>query len=202
MNFATIGLGIAKNVCHLVGADARGRQVLKRHLERAKVLEYFTNRGLCLIGIEACGGARSWARQLPALEPQGEPDQPQVRQAVSARGQERLQRCRFAVRGRRTPPVRWQHRASGVSRTCPGPDWSGLGEVVRVLLCSRGYAKASRRAAGGAPIFSQPGAAESEFRSLRGGGGHAGEMRLRRHAAGLGPAELGPLRRHRLEVRL
>lgn len=35
-------------------------------LKRAKVLGHFANRAPCLIGIEACGGAHHWARELTA----------------------------------------------------------------------------------------------------------------------------------------
>ena len=40
---------------------------MKLRLTRAKFLEYFANRAPCLIGMEACGGAQHWARQLLAL---------------------------------------------------------------------------------------------------------------------------------------
>jgi transposase len=33
-------------------------------IKRAKFLEHFANRARCLIGMEACGGAHHWARQL------------------------------------------------------------------------------------------------------------------------------------------
>ncbi len=37
MNVTTIGLDIAKSVFHLVGAEASGKQVLKKRLQRKKV---------------------------------------------------------------------------------------------------------------------------------------------------------------------
>ena len=40
---------------------------MKLRLTRAKFLECFANRAPCLIGMEACGGAQHWARQLLAL---------------------------------------------------------------------------------------------------------------------------------------
>ena len=67
MNVTTIGLDIAKNVFHLVGADARGKQVLKKQLKRKQVLAYFANLPPCLIGLEACGGGNYWARELNKL---------------------------------------------------------------------------------------------------------------------------------------
>ncbi|MGH6914482.1 MAG: IS110 family transposase, partial [Geminicoccales bacterium] len=47
--------------------DARGDVVLRKRLARAKVLEFFANLPRCLIGLEACGGAHHWARELRAL---------------------------------------------------------------------------------------------------------------------------------------
>lgn len=63
----TIGLDLAKNVFHLVGQDAKGREVLKKTLRRSQVLEYFANLKPCLIGMEACAGAHDWARRLRGL---------------------------------------------------------------------------------------------------------------------------------------
>lgn len=67
MNVTTIGLDIAKSVFHVVGAQASGKQVLKKRLRRHKVLEYFANLSPCVVGIEACGGAQYWARALKGL---------------------------------------------------------------------------------------------------------------------------------------
>ena len=67
MNVTTIGLDIAKNVFHLVGADARGKQVLKKQLKRKQVLAYFANLPSCIVGLEACGGGNYWARELNKL---------------------------------------------------------------------------------------------------------------------------------------
>ncbi len=71
MNVTMIGLDIAKSVFHLVGAEASGKQVLKKRLRRKKVLEYFANLTPCVIGIEACGGAQYWARELRGLGHEG-----------------------------------------------------------------------------------------------------------------------------------
>lgn len=50
----TIGLDLAKNVFHIVGCNQRGKVIVKRMLKRNKLLEYFTNQPLCLVGMEAC----------------------------------------------------------------------------------------------------------------------------------------------------
>jgi transposase len=67
MQVSTIGLDIAKNVFHLVGQNRAGREVLKKRLKRAQVLAYFAQLEACVVGIEACGGAHHWARELGKL---------------------------------------------------------------------------------------------------------------------------------------
>jgi len=63
----TIGLDLAKNVFHLVGCDKRGKRQFKKKLKRQQLLAYFANLPVCLIGMEACGSAHYWARELQAL---------------------------------------------------------------------------------------------------------------------------------------
>jgi transposase len=67
MQVTTIGLDIAKNVFQVHGVDQRGRVVLRKRLARAKLLAFFSNLPRCRIGLEACGGAHHWARELQAL---------------------------------------------------------------------------------------------------------------------------------------
>ncbi len=62
-----IGLDIAKTVFQLHTVNMETGEIVNTQLKRAKVLEYFSNRQPCLIGMEACGGAHYWARQLKAL---------------------------------------------------------------------------------------------------------------------------------------
>jgi transposase len=61
-----IGLDIAKNVFQLHSVDMSTGQIVNMQIKRAKVLEHFANKQPCLIGIEACGGAHHWARELTA----------------------------------------------------------------------------------------------------------------------------------------
>ena len=63
----TIGLDIAKSVFHLHGVDAAGAVVLRKRLRRRDIVGFFAALEPCLIGIEACGGAHHWARELSAL---------------------------------------------------------------------------------------------------------------------------------------
>lgn len=67
MKITTIGIDLAKNVFQVHGADARGKTVLRKQLRRDQVTTFFANLEPCLIGLEACGSAHHWARQLQAL---------------------------------------------------------------------------------------------------------------------------------------
>jgi len=67
MQITTVGLDIAKNVFQVHGIDAHGRVVLRKRLARGQVLAFFANLPRCLIGMEACGGAHYWARELTRL---------------------------------------------------------------------------------------------------------------------------------------
>jgi len=64
---STIGIDLAKSVFQVHGADVAGRTVLQRRLRRCDVLTFFTKHPACLVGMEACGTAHHWARQLSAL---------------------------------------------------------------------------------------------------------------------------------------
>lgn len=63
----TIGLDIAKSVFQVHGEDAGGRVVVQKRLRRAQVPGFFAGLARALVGIEACGSAHYWARELRAL---------------------------------------------------------------------------------------------------------------------------------------
>lgn len=60
----TIGVDLAKNVIQVHGVDKRGKTVLKKQLTRQRFVLFFANLSPCLVGMEACGSAHHWARQL------------------------------------------------------------------------------------------------------------------------------------------
>lgn len=69
MKLTRIGVDIAKQVFQLHGTDRFERTVWRRRLPRdrwVQVLRDVAEPG-CEIGMEACGGAHHWARQLQAL---------------------------------------------------------------------------------------------------------------------------------------
>jgi len=67
MQLTRIGMDIAKHVFQLHGVDEHGRTVLRKTLGRARVLEFFAQLKPCEAGMEACGGAHYWARELTRL---------------------------------------------------------------------------------------------------------------------------------------
>src|ERR1700736_228224 len=64
---STIGLDIAKSVFQVHGVDVAGAVVVRKRVNRARVLKYFGELSPCLVGIEACPSAHHWGRELQAL---------------------------------------------------------------------------------------------------------------------------------------
>ena len=60
------GVDLAKKVMqiHFVTADG---EITDKSAKRAEFLDFFRNRGKCLIGMEACGSSQDWARKLEAM---------------------------------------------------------------------------------------------------------------------------------------
>src|ERR1700712_4131516 len=67
MKMTTVGIDLAKTVFQLHGEDDHGKPVLRKKLDRSKMLEFFIQLPPCLIGMEACGSAHYWARTLTAM---------------------------------------------------------------------------------------------------------------------------------------
>ncbi|MCP4452062.1 MAG: IS110 family transposase, partial [Planctomycetes bacterium] len=65
-NITTIGLDLAKSVFQMHGMDHEGRAVLRKKLRRGQVLKFFATLPPCLVGLEACGSAHYWAREISA----------------------------------------------------------------------------------------------------------------------------------------
>ena len=59
--------GYVKHIFQLHGVDAAEQVVLRRKLRRNQVLEFFAKLPPTVIGIEACGAAHYWARELGKL---------------------------------------------------------------------------------------------------------------------------------------
>jgi transposase len=67
MQVTRIGMDIAKQIFDLHGVDRRGKVVLRRTVRRERLLELLAQLTPCTIGMEACGGAHYWHRELSRL---------------------------------------------------------------------------------------------------------------------------------------
>lgn len=62
-----IGLDIAKNIFAACTQDEKGKTLEAKRLNRGQVLPWFANQNPSLVGMEACGGAHYWAREIVKL---------------------------------------------------------------------------------------------------------------------------------------
>jgi transposase len=64
MKITRIGIDLAKQVFQIHGVDRDGKVAVRRQLRRQQMMAYFSVLDPCLIGMEACGSAHHWAREL------------------------------------------------------------------------------------------------------------------------------------------
>ncbi len=62
-----IGMDTSKSVFVLHGVDAAEQPVLRKTLRRRQVIEFFATLPSTQVGMEACGAAHHWSRELGAL---------------------------------------------------------------------------------------------------------------------------------------
>ena len=62
-----IGMDTSKHIFQLHGVDSAERPVLRRKLRRNQVLAFFAELPPTVVGMEACGAAHYWARELRKL---------------------------------------------------------------------------------------------------------------------------------------
>lgn len=67
MKIKRIGIDLAKHVFQVHGVDADEKPVLKKRLTRGEMRKFFAALSPTLIGVEACGSAHYWARELGKL---------------------------------------------------------------------------------------------------------------------------------------
>ena len=82
----TIGLDLAKSVFQVHGISAAGGVVVRRKLRRSALLDFFAALPPALVGMEACGGAHHWARELTRLGHTVRPMSPAYVKAYGKRG--------------------------------------------------------------------------------------------------------------------
>ncbi len=67
MEVTTVGLDLGKDVFQVHGITGDGTVAFNRSIRRRHLLSFFEKLPSCLVGIEACGSAHHWARELKAL---------------------------------------------------------------------------------------------------------------------------------------
>jgi len=67
MKVKTLGIDLAKDVFGVHGIDAHGKAVVHRRVMRKQLLGLLAKLEPCLVGMEACGSAHHWARQIEKL---------------------------------------------------------------------------------------------------------------------------------------
>ena len=65
--FIRIGVDLGKNFFQVHGLRSEGGSAVKRKLSRSKVRAFFAGIAPCRVGMEACGSAHYWARELAAM---------------------------------------------------------------------------------------------------------------------------------------
>ena len=63
----TVGLDLAKSVFQVHAISESGEPLVRRTLRRSQVLDFFDKLPPCIVGMEACGSAHHWAREIAAL---------------------------------------------------------------------------------------------------------------------------------------
>ena len=64
---AVLGIDLSKMSFQLHGVDSKERAVLKKKLNRNKLLPFIANLPQCVIAIEACGGSHYWCRKFTEM---------------------------------------------------------------------------------------------------------------------------------------
>jgi len=66
MEISVLGIDLGKNVCSVVGLDARGAVVMRRKMRRETLIVLAAKLSPCIVGMEACCGAHHLGRAFAA----------------------------------------------------------------------------------------------------------------------------------------
>ena len=66
-NVQRLGIDLGKNNFHLWGVDETEQVAMRKKIKRGRLLRDLVNMPRCLVGMEACGGAHHWAREIEKL---------------------------------------------------------------------------------------------------------------------------------------
>jgi transposase len=67
MTLKTVGLDLAKDVFQVHCVSETGRRIIHKKIKRGKLLAFFEALPKCVVGMEACGSAHHWGRELRKL---------------------------------------------------------------------------------------------------------------------------------------
>ena len=67
MTVKTVGVDLAKDVFQVHGNSGTGRKAFNKKIKREKSLAFFETLPRCVVGMEACGSAHHWRRELCKL---------------------------------------------------------------------------------------------------------------------------------------
>jgi len=62
-----MGIDLGKNNFHIFAVNQAGKEVFRKQRTRSKLLPFLAQQPPCLIGLEACGGANYWSREIKKL---------------------------------------------------------------------------------------------------------------------------------------
>src|SRR5260221_9206077 len=65
--FIRIAVDLGKRYFQVHGLESEGGRSVSRKLKRSRMLEFFSQIERCRVGMEACGSAHHWARELVAM---------------------------------------------------------------------------------------------------------------------------------------
>ena len=65
--FVRVGVDLSKNSFQVHALEIEGGKPVVRKLSRAAFVPFFSTIAPCQVGMEACGSAHFWARQLSAM---------------------------------------------------------------------------------------------------------------------------------------
>src|SRR5579864_3903291 len=66
MQIRSVGIDLGKTTFHVVALGDNGKVLLKKRLTQKQLITFTANMQICLIGMEACGGAHFLGRALRA----------------------------------------------------------------------------------------------------------------------------------------
>lgn len=62
MTIETLGIDLGKTLCSVAGMDKTGKVILRRRVQRYRLLKFLSELSPCVVAMEACGGAHHVAR--------------------------------------------------------------------------------------------------------------------------------------------